>query len=93
MSPLQPALDEVAKRWRLEHSHSVSAIHKSGPRASGPQGLRVPLLGYENRREDPCDTGDFKAYRNGAGTKGDPLLGRPHTSNLIGLDVSQVLCL
>lgn len=30
MSPLQPALDEVAKRWRLEHSHSVSAIHKSG---------------------------------------------------------------
>lgn len=31
MSPLQPrALDEVAKRWRLEHSHSVSAIYKSG---------------------------------------------------------------
>lgn len=31
MSPLQSrALDEVAKRWRLEHSHSVSAIHKSG---------------------------------------------------------------
>lgn len=40
MSPLQPrALDEVAKRWRLEHSHSVSAIHKSG--------LRVLFLGYE----------------------------------------------
>eukprot|EP00913_Durusdinium_trenchii_P017290 g16260.t1 len=31
MSPLgSSTLDEVTKRWRLEHSHSVSAIYKSG---------------------------------------------------------------
>ena len=81
-------------RWPSDGAWStVIPCLPSTNQAPGPQGLRVPLLGYENRREDPCDTGDFKAFWNGAGTKGDPLLGRPHTSNLIGLDVSQVLCL